>query len=81
LTAESGEYSEKFNEKSDTNSTKPSWRKKRLFGKIPMGVALVILILLLVFAVALGAAIGTFAAKKHGSKGNKNEHNGPEKEP
>lgn len=81
LTAESGEYSEKHNEKGDTNSAKPSWRKKRLFGKIPMGVALVILLLLLVFAVALGAAIGTFAAKKHSSNGDKNEHNGPEKEP
>ena len=48
-----------------------------------MGVALVILLLLLVFAVALGAAIGTFAAKKHGSNGDKdkNKHNGPEKEP
>ncbi|KAF3007396.1 hypothetical protein E8E13_001860 [Curvularia kusanoi] len=80
LTAESGEYTEKFNEKGDPESEKLSWRKKRLFGKIPMGVALVILILLLVFAVALGAAIGTFAAKKHSSN-NDNDGHRPEKEP
>lgn len=84
LTAESGEYSEKFNEKGDAESGKTNWRKKKLFGKIPMGIALIILILLLVFAVALGAAIGTFAAKKHSGNSNNsnNGHNNkPEKEP
>lgn len=80
LTTESSEYSEKYNEKGDPESAKTSWRKKRLFGKIPMGVVVVILILLLIFAVALGAAIGTYAAKKH-SNDDKKEHNKPEEEP
>ena len=83
LTAESGEYSEKYNEKADPESGKTSWRKKKLFGKIPMGVAVVVLVLLLIFAVALGAAVGTFAAKKHSGKKNNNDghQNKPEKEP
>jgi hypothetical protein len=81
LTAESGEYSEKYNEKADPESAKTNWRKKRLFGKIPMGVVVVVLLLLLIFAVALGAAIGTFAAKKHSSDKNKDDHNKPEEEP
>lgn len=40
-----------------------SWHKKRLWGKIPVSVALCLLILLLIFAVVLGAAIGTFLTK------------------
>jgi hypothetical protein len=43
---------------------KVHWRRKRLWGKIPVTVALILLILLLVFAVILGAAIGTFLAKQ-----------------
>jgi len=83
LTAESGEYSEKYNEKGDPESAKVSWRKKRLFGKVPMGVVVVVLVLLLVFAVALGAAIGTFAAKKHNNDDDddKKGHNKPEESP
>jgi hypothetical protein len=42
---------------------KQSWRKKRLWGKVPVTVALCLLILLLIFAVVLGAAIGTFLTK------------------
>lgn len=82
LSAESGDFNEKYNEKSDPESAKTSWRKKRLFGKIPMGVAVVVLVLLLIFAVALGAAIGTFAAKKHNRKDDNKGHGGkPEEEP
>ncbi|KAF2633641.1 hypothetical protein BU25DRAFT_356183 [Macroventuria anomochaeta] len=81
LTAESGEFNEKYNEKDDPESTKPSWRKKRLFGKVPMGVVVVVLLLLLIFAVALGAAIGTFAAKKHNGDDKKGHGNKPEEEP
>ncbi|KAJ4354916.1 hypothetical protein N0V95_003381 [Ascochyta clinopodiicola] len=80
LTTESGDLGEKYNEKADPESAKTSWRKKRLWGKIPMGVVVLVLVLLLVFAVALGAAIGTFAAKKHNSNDGKG-HNRPEEEP
>lgn len=81
LTAESGELSEKYNEKGDPESAKVSWRKKRLFGKVPMGVVVVVLVLLLVFAVALGAAIGTFAAKKQNGDDDKKGHGKPEESP
>ena len=82
LSAENGEFNEKYNENGDPETTKTSWRKKRLFGKIPMGVAVVVLVLLLVFAVALGAAIGTFAAKKHSGKDDGKGHSGrPDEEP
>jgi hypothetical protein len=62
-----------FSEKAEPVADKPKWHKRRLWGKIPLGVALLALILIVVFAVALGAAIGTIVAKKHG--GDKNEHN------
>jgi flagellar basal body-associated protein FliL len=68
-----------FSEKAEPTADKVSWRKRRLWGKVPMGVALVVLVLILVFSVALGAAIGTFAAKKH-SKDDENEHDGPHEE-
>lgn len=80
LASESGEFCEKYNEKGEPECAKTSWRKKRLWGKIPMGVVVFVLVLLLVFAVALGAAIGTFAAKKHSGGGDKNDHK-PEEEP
>ncbi|KAL1800872.1 hypothetical protein ACET3X_001214 [Alternaria dauci] len=66
-----------FSEKAEPVESKVSWRKRKLWGKVPMGVGLVVLILILVFAVALGAAIGTFAAKKHGDNGDQNEGEDP----
>jgi hypothetical protein len=63
-----------YSEKPEHAETKTSWRKKKLWGKIPMGVVAVVLVLLLVFAIALGAAIGTVIAKKHNGK--KNKHGG-----
>lgn len=80
LSAESGEFNEKYNEKGDSEPSKVSWRKKKLFGKVPMGVVVVVLVLLLVFAVALGAAIGTFAAKKHNGGEDEKGHK-PEESP
>jgi hypothetical protein len=76
LASEAGEY----NEKADPAPVKTSWRKKRLWGKVPMGVVVLVLILLLIFAVALGAAIGTFAAKKHNGNNDK-DHKKPDEEP
>ncbi|KAF2678366.1 hypothetical protein K458DRAFT_408872 [Lentithecium fluviatile CBS 122367] len=59
------------------------WRKRRLWGKIPVTVALVLLILLLIFAVILGAAIGTFLAKqgKNKDKDNKNKSDNKHDDP
>ncbi|KAJ4377647.1 hypothetical protein N0V83_000475 [Neocucurbitaria cava] len=57
-----------YSEKAEPTEVRSSWRKRKLWGKIPMGVAVFVLILMLVFAVALGAAIGTVVAKKHGNK-------------
>ena len=57
-----------FSEKADLIEHKTSWRKRRLWGKIPMGIVVLVVILMLIFAVALGAAIGTFVAKKHSNK-------------
>ncbi|KAF1837341.1 hypothetical protein BDW02DRAFT_586763 [Decorospora gaudefroyi] len=53
-----------FSEKAEPAVAKVSWHKRRLWGKIPIGGALIVLILIMVFAVALGAAVGTFVAKK-----------------
>lgn len=71
-----------FSEKAEPAPTKASWRKRKLWGKIPMGVVAVVVILLIVFAVALGAAIGTYVAKKHNNnKDNKNDRNKPHEQP
>jgi len=66
-----------FSEKEEHTETKTSWRKKKLWGKIPMGVVVVVLILLFVFAVVFGAAIGTAVAKKHQGNKNKGDHRRP----
>jgi hypothetical protein len=60
LTTEQG-----FSEKSELTGRKGSWRQRKLWGKVPLGVVAVVLILAFVFAVVLGAAIGTLLAKKH----------------
>lgn len=50
-------------------SLKPTnWRSKKLWGKLPMGVAVLLLVLVIIFAVILGAAIGTFVAKNKDQK-------------
>lgn len=62
-----------YTEKAELEKPKPSWRKRRLWGKIPMGVVVFVLLLLLSFAVALGAAIGTIVAKKHSNNRDRNK--------
>lgn len=62
-----------FSEKAEQEEAKPSWRRRKLWGKIPMGVVVIVLVLIIVFAIALGTAIGTVIAKK---KGFKNEKDG-----
>lgn len=53
-----------LSEKEPARSLKAkNWRSKKLWGRVPMGVALFLLVLVLIFAVILGAAIGTFVAK------------------
>ena len=74
-----------YTEKADPVPEKFNWRKKKLWGKVPVGVAVIILLALLVLTVALGAAIGTVVKKKNNEKGdNNNNNNGngrPDEEP
>lgn len=61
---------------------KANWRSKRLWGKVPVTVALVLLVLLLIFAVVIGAAIGTFLTKnKDKSSEDKESHSPPHEKP
>ncbi|CAE7213791.1 hypothetical protein CFE70_009691 [Pyrenophora teres f. teres 0-1] len=53
-----------FSEKAEPAEEKVDWRKRKLFGKVPVGLALIILLITLVFTIALGAAVGTFVANK-----------------
>ncbi|CAI6340556.1 unnamed protein product [Periconia digitata] len=54
-----------LNEKTASISNKQiPWRKRKLWGKIPVTMALMAVALLLVFAVVLGAAMGTVIAKQ-----------------
>lgn len=72
-TSEDSIVTEKF--EPEPSIQKQSWRKKRLWGKVPVTVALVLLLLLLIFAIVLGAAIGTFLTKsKDKNKQEKDEH-------
>jgi hypothetical protein len=66
-----------LNEKSDEPSSMkaPLWRKKKLWGRIPTIWALAIVILLMVFALILGAAIGSTIARKKGGHKNENPNN------
>ncbi|KAL6705754.1 hypothetical protein ACN47E_006391 [Coniothyrium glycines] len=57
-----------FSEKAEPEDAKVSWRKRKLWGKVPMGIFVIVIILLFVFAIALGTAIGTLVVKKHGGK-------------
>ncbi|KAF2445169.1 hypothetical protein P171DRAFT_290541 [Karstenula rhodostoma CBS 690.94] len=56
-----------------------SWRRKRLWGKVPITVALCLLIMLLIFAVVLGAAIGTFLAKNRNKPKPDKDHSSHDK--
>jgi Na+-transporting methylmalonyl-CoA/oxaloacetate decarboxylase gamma subunit len=56
------------------NDKPKNWRSKKLWGILPMGVALILLILVLIFAVILGAAIGTFVAKNKDKGPNENKN-------
>ncbi|KAF2852413.1 hypothetical protein T440DRAFT_393121 [Plenodomus tracheiphilus IPT5] len=70
-----------FSEKAEPVDAKPHWRKRKLWGKIPMGIVVVVLVLLLVFAIALGAAIGTIVAKKHNNDKDENAGKNPHDQP
>lgn len=71
-----------FSEKEELAEEKPKWYKRRVFGKIPMGVLLALLLFSLICAIAIGAAIGTFLGKKHNTKDRHNGNHGrPNEEP
>ncbi|EMD60815.1 hypothetical protein GGP41_009774 [Bipolaris sorokiniana] len=69
-----------FSEKSELADEKTPWRKRKLWGKVPMGLALAILIAIIILAIALGAAIGTFATKKQITDENEEENRHPHEE-
>ncbi|PSN67357.1 hypothetical protein BS50DRAFT_390080 [Corynespora cassiicola Philippines] len=70
---------EGVSEKEEPVQKTGGWRSKKLWGKVPIGVALVLLLLLLIFAIILGAALGTFVAKNKGKdKGPKHDEEKPE---
>lgn len=54
-----------FSEKAEAIPSKISWRKRKLWGKVPMGIVVIVLVLFVIFAIALGTAIGTVIAKKN----------------
>jgi hypothetical protein len=56
-----------------TRKGKQKWGDKKLWGKIPLGMVVLLLILVLIFAIILGAAIGTVVVK--GKKNNSKERN------
>jgi hypothetical protein len=67
-----------ISEKPATADRPKSWRSKKLWGKLPMGVAAILLVLVLVFAIVLGAAIGTFVSRnnRNGRHGDGNDGDG-----
>ncbi|KAH7400970.1 hypothetical protein DE146DRAFT_612395 [Phaeosphaeria sp. MPI-PUGE-AT-0046c] len=76
LTTEQG-----YSEKVEAEEPKMPWYQKKLWGRIPVGVALGILGLILILAIALGAGIGALATKKHQDNKNKTEHERPKESP
>lgn len=66
-----------FSEKAEPAEEKVNWRKRKLFGKVPVGLALIILLITLVFTIALGAAVGTFVAKKNNNDPRPQRPQGP----
>jgi hypothetical protein len=62
-----------YSEKAEPSDSKIGWRKRKLWGRIPLGVAVLVLVLVFALAIALGGAIGAVIAKKH--QGNKDQYN------
>ncbi|KAF9739882.1 hypothetical protein PMIN06_006047 [Paraphaeosphaeria minitans] len=76
-TTDDGVVAEKV--ESEPSIRKQSWRRKRLWGKVPVTVALFMLILLLIFAVVLGAAVGTFLTKNKDKSNQDEDYNSHDK--
>ncbi|KAI8937066.1 hypothetical protein NX059_006284 [Plenodomus lindquistii] len=70
-----------FSEKAEPADAKPNWRKKKLWGKVPMGVFVLVLVLLLLCAIALGAVVGTVVAKKSGNDKEEGDGDKPQDPP
>lgn len=73
LTTEQG-----FSEKEDLAEPKLKWYQRKLWGKVPLPIAAVIIFLIL--AGTIGGIFGTLAAKKD-RDGRNEEHSGPKDEP
>lgn len=54
---------EKIEEEEEASVKKPDWRSKRLFGRIPITVALGLLVLILLLAIVIGAVMGSLSKK------------------
>ncbi|KAH4939454.1 hypothetical protein HBH70_061070 [Parastagonospora nodorum] len=63
LTTEQG-----FSEKAEPTEGKVPWHKRKIRGRIPLGVLVVALGMFLILAVALGAAVGTIVTKKQNNE-------------
>ncbi|KAF2178849.1 hypothetical protein K469DRAFT_325320 [Zopfia rhizophila CBS 207.26] len=66
-----------ISEKPELKNGWKKWSSRKLWGKVPLGVVLVLLILVLVFAIILGAAIGSFVAKGNKDKPDGHKKGGP----
>ncbi|KAF2733098.1 hypothetical protein EJ04DRAFT_439784 [Polyplosphaeria fusca] len=78
--------SPEMSEKTETARKRDTWRNKRLWGKIPLGIGLILLIVVIVCAIIMGAAIGTVVARnkdedKNGRKGGRGGHGEDEASP
>lgn len=51
-------------EKAELAQQKGSWRKKKLWGRVPLGVAVLVMLLILALAIVLGVLLGVVVAKK-----------------
>ena len=79
LTNDGNPIVEKQEREASLKSTK--WRSKRLWGRVPVTVALVLLALLLILAVVMGAVIGTLLAKGKDRPPEETETHAPHEKP
>lgn len=70
-----------INEKDVPTEIKTKWYRRKLWGRLSMGWAVLLLLIVLIAAIVLGAAIGTLLAKKHAADRGKGIHRPPKETP